>query len=458
MEYTINNYRFRKLEEKYFVTTDSGSWILLDQEEFNNLKSQNISGDLKNKLLEREIILDENNKEEYICDLRKRKEFLFQGSSLHIVVVTLRCNMKCVYCHAGSSAEDKNQFDMDEDTARKTVDFIFQSPSKSITIEFQGGEPLLNWKIIRYIVEYATEKNKEAKKDLKFAIVTNLTLMDEEKMEYLIKNKIPLCTSLDGPKKLHDKNRIFSKSSNYEQVVYWIKRFQEEYKKRGINQNVNALVTLTKDSMKFSSEIIDEYVNLGMNGIHLRFLNHLGVAKKTWGSIKYSVDDYLSFWKKAMERIKFHHKNGKKIIERMAEIMNHKIGTKFDPNYLELRSPCGAAIGQLAYQYNGDIFTCDEGRMLGDDSFLLGNVKKDKYKDVVTCTKACAVVNASINDQYICDNCAYKPYCGLCPVCSFSENGSLIENISNSVRCKIFKEQFDWVVKEKFINPEKDSK
>ena len=134
--------------------------------------------------------------------------------------------------------------------------------------------------------------------------------------------------------------------------------------------------------------------------------------------------------------------------------MINKIQNEFDPNYLDLRSPCGAAIGQLTYNYNGNIYTCDEARMIGDDLFLLGNVKKDKYKDIVTSDKACATVAASINDQYICNDCVYKPYCGICPVCNYAEQGSVIGKIPQTDRCKIFKEQFNWVVREKFINKE----
>jgi len=455
MDYTINNYRSRKLGDKYFVTTDSGSYVVLNEEEFSKLKSGNIDALLTKKLFEREIIINEFNRDEFARDLRKRYRFLFGGTSLHIIVVTLRCNMKCVYCHASSVDESKEGFDMDKETAKKTVDFIFQSPNQNITIEFQGGEPLLNWDVVKYIIEYATGKNKKAGKNLKFALVTNLSMMDEEKMKYIVENEIPLCTSLDGPKELHDKNRIFTKASNYDQIVHWIKRFKEEYIKKGTKKFfLSALVTLTRESMKYPEEIVDEYVNLGLTEIHLRFLNNMGVAQKTWHSINYSVDEYLNFWKKAVARVEKHKKEGKEIRERIVEIMKSKIKEKFDPNYLDLRSPCGAAIGQLAYNYNGDIYTCDEGRMIGDDTFLIGNVSESKYKDAVTSSKACAVINASINDQFVCDACAYKPYCGLCPVCSLAEEGNIIGKVSQSSRCKIFKSQFDWVAREKFINTE----
>jgi His-Xaa-Ser system radical SAM maturase HxsB len=366
--------------------------------------------------------------------------------------------MNCIYCHASSKPAGCREFDMDKETAKKTVDFIFQSPSKKITIEFQGGEPLLNWEIVKYITEYAGQKNKEAKKDLIITLVTNLSEMDEEKMDYLINHNVSVCTSLDGPKELHDYNRKSSTGSSYEKVVFWIKKFQEEYMKRKIkDRKINALVTLTKKSLEYPEEIIDEYVRLGLTDIHLRFLNKLGVAKKSWDKITYSANDYLSFWKKSVCYIEKLRKKGKNITERIVRTMENKIENEFDPNYLDLRSPCGAAIGQLAYNYNGDIYTCDEARMIGEDLFLLGNVKKDIYKDIVTCEKACAVVNASINDQYICNDCVYKPYCGICPVCNYAEQGSIIGKISQTDRCKIFKEQFGYVVREKFLNQHNNS-
>jgi len=453
MDYTINYYRAKKFGNKHFITTDHGSYCILCEEEFKKLKDNNIDKELKEKLEEREIILMDINIDETIRLIRNRSIFLYSGTSLHIIVVTLRCNMNCVYCHASSKPVNQKGFDMDKETAEKTVDFIFQSPSKSISIEFQGGEPLLNWEVVKYVIEYAQKKNKSAKKDLMITLVTNMSKMDEEKMNHLIKNDVDVCTSLDGPKELHDCNRRFVNSSNYEQVAKWIKRFGEEYKKRKIeNRRPNALVTLTRDSLKYPKEIVDEYIRLGLKDIHIRFLNNLGIAKKTWPNISYSVKEYLDFWKKSVEYIEELKKQGVDINERMVTIMFNKINSEFDPNYLDLRSPCGAAIGQLAYNYNGDIYTCDEARMIGEDLFLLGNVNKDNYKDAVTCDKTCAIVSASINDQYMCDDCVYKPYCGICPVCNYAEQGSVIGKISQTNRCKIFKEQFDWVVTKKFIN------
>ena len=440
----IENYRIRKIEDKYFLSTDDGSSVILNMSELKQIKKKEMLGDLKKKLLDKEIITKTFSKKIY--NLRKRNDFLFQGTSLHIIVLTKRCNMSCIYCHAGRENEDKKELDMDLETAKKTVDFIFQSPNRNITIEFQGGEPLLNWAILKFIVEYSQELKEKKGKNLRIDIVTNMALMDENKMDYLIEKKIGVCTSLDGPKQLHDKNRPCSKS-NYEQVRNWIKRFDEEYKKRDIKSYPSALVTITKTSLNHPKEIIDEYVQLGLKNVHLRFLNNLGFAKKSWGNISYTPEEFIEFWNKAIDYIQNNNIN---ISERGYNIIQSKLKNKNDPNYLEMRSPCGAIIGQLAYNYDGLIYTCDEARMLNEDLFHIGNVNQG-FSEVVTSDKSCSIINSSINDQFICDTCAYKPYCGICPVCNYSEQGNIIGKIPQTSRCKIYMSQFDRVVKETFI-------
>ncbi|MEA3430462.1 MAG: His-Xaa-Ser system radical SAM maturase HxsB [Nanoarchaeota archaeon] len=454
MDLVKNFFRTRRIDDNYFLTNDYGGYCILNEKEYGELRSGSISDELKQRLRNSHILIDEKDLDRLISLTKKRYSFLMQGTSLHIIIPTLRCNMKCIYCHASSRPVDDLSCNMDEEIAKKTVDFIFQSPAKGLCIEFQGGEPLLNWPILKFVVSYAKELNKSHNKNLLFTVVTNLSLMDEDKMNFFIDEGVDICTSLDGHKELHDKNRLLVGGSNYDQVLFWLKKINEEYLKRGIKEKrVHALPTITKESLKYSRQIIDEYIKLGLKEIHIRFLNNLGVAKDSWFNINYSVYDFMKFWIDSVEYIKELQKQGIEINERMVKIMFSKIETGEDPNYLDLRSPCGAAIGQLAYSYNGDIFTCDEARMIGNnDLFLLGNVKFSKYSDIVTCDKACATVNSSINDQYICDTCAYKPYCGLCPVCAYAEQGTIITKVSDSSRCKIFKQQFDWVIKEKFIN------
>jgi len=443
----LNNFiRTKKIGNKILVTTDMGSWVALSRKEYDLLRLGKIKNDseLYELLENRGIILTEKNTEDVIQSYMKRKRFLFQGTSLHIVVPTLRCNHRCIYCHSKARGQNEKGFDMDEETAKKTVDFIFQTPVKNISIEFQGGEPLLNFPIVKYIVEYAKKMNETYKKKLKFAIVTNLTLMNDDIARYLISNKVGICTSLDGIKKVHDKNRKYIGGSSYEKIAYWTRRLIEEY-----DFTPHALCVVTKHSLPYLKEIIDNYVKLGIKKIWFKCANNLGYAQEVWDEIGCTPEEYFDFWRKGLDYLTNNKLN---IIEVVTYYLLKKVLNEEDPLYLDLQSPCGAAIGQLAYDQKGNIYTCDEARMF--DEFKLGNVKKDSYKDILTSPKTCSIVAASTNDTLLCDACVWKPYCGVCPVCTYATRGTLITQLPLDYRCKILKKQFNYIF-EKMLSDKK---
>ncbi|MBT7497864.1 His-Xaa-Ser system radical SAM maturase HxsB, partial [Candidatus Woesearchaeota archaeon] len=375
-------------------------------------------------------------KEQIVEDLREKKGFLFQGPGLHILILTLRCNEHCVYCHASSKDLKEKQYDMTKEIAEDVVKRIFESNNQKLCIEFQGGEPLVNFEVLKLVVEKAKELSKG--KEVLFRIVTNLELMNKDKLNFLIENNFDICTSLDGPKELHNKNR-----GGYEKVIEWITKINEEYKKNNQKRNVNACLTLTKQSLDKGKEIIDEYIKQGMKEIPLRSLKKLGDARKNV-EIYYSVEEFIQFWKKSLDYIIKLNLTGKLIIERKALIILQKLFETKDPGYADLRSPCGAVLGQVLYNYDGQVYTCDEGRMLDEDLFKIGNVKQS-LTELTTNDEALAVISASINDSYICESCVYKPFCGVCPVLNYAEFGSTIGRIAESDWCKLHKAQFDYI-------------
>ena len=122
---------------------------------------------------------------------------------------------------------DRTDTDMSLEIARASVDMALSTTSPWLTIEFQGGEPTANWETLTEIVRYATLKNHKVKKELSFSLVTNFSLMTEEKMDWLIAHKIQVCTSLDGPADLHDKIRIFNEGSSHALATEWIQKFNQ---------------------------------------------------------------------------------------------------------------------------------------------------------------------------------------------------------------------------------------
>jgi uncharacterized protein len=115
-------------------------------------------------------------------------------------VVTLRCNHVCPYCQVSRVSEDRSAYDMTEEMAEKGLEFVFRTPSPAVKIEFQGGETMLNFSLIRYIVRRAKVRNRTAGKDLQLVIATNLSVITDEMMEFCASEEILISTSLDGPR------------------------------------------------------------------------------------------------------------------------------------------------------------------------------------------------------------------------------------------------------------------
>ena len=231
---------------------------------------------------------------------RSKKAFLKNFTALHMVVITLRCNHYCRYCQASSEAPENTQWDMSPDIARKVVDMIFQSPSPVIKIEFQGGEPLLNWNTVREIVEYAENLNKRLFKRLEFVLCTNITLITEEILQYLKNHNVLVSTSLDGPKDLHDQNRILRKGgSSYELFIEKLATTREII---GID-NISALMTTTKKGLSRLREVVDEYVKRDFRGIFLRALNPYGFAIKDRHLLSYEIEDFIEAYRETLNYI-----------------------------------------------------------------------------------------------------------------------------------------------------------
>ncbi|NCP77514.1 hypothetical protein GW830_05350 [bacterium] len=161
----------------------------------------------------------------------------------------------------------------------------------------------MNWDIVKYVVEYAETKMVHLAKNVTFALVTNLSLMDEEKLQYLLDHNIQISTSLDGDEETHNFNRTFKDGNSFEKVTYWIRRINAEYEKRGLKNKIGALLTVTKKTLPRYKEVIDTYVNLGLDSIFLRPLNPYGFAAADLEKLGYAPEEFIEFYKSSMDYI-----------------------------------------------------------------------------------------------------------------------------------------------------------
>ena len=382
--------------------------------------------------------------------MRDSKNYLFTATSLHIFVVTNACNMKCLYCQAQNGDCIPNGM-MTKETAQKAVDIALSSPETYLSFEFQGGEPLMNFETIKFIVSYA--KSKANKKIIEFNIVTNLTLLTDEIAEFIRDNNIGVSTSIDGNEELHNTNRNYrTNNGTYYDVINGI----EKLKEYGIGYG--AIQTTTKYSLSKAKEIIDTYLDLGLKNVFIRNLTPLGCANSCWSEIGYTPKEFIEFYRKCFDYILDINRSGRFLKEGHASILLSKILTGYPINYMELRSPCGAGIGQIAYYYDGNIYTCDEGRMLaemGDESFKLGTVN-NTYDELLSnnnCKAAC--ISSTLESLPNCCDCVYNPYCGTCPVINLALSKDIYNKEPNDYKCSIYKGILDTIF-EALQDPEKE--
>lgn len=441
----LNYFNFKELDSKYLLTNDFGDNIFLEKDEFYLLITGKIPRDsvLAQKVTSSRMAFEGTNlafsgKNTY--DMREGKRYAATATSLHIFVVTTSCNLGCIYCQANNGRTTPTLL-MDTDTAEKAVDIALQSPERNLTFEFQGGEPLMNFEIIRHIVEYAEQNKKDHY--INYSIVSNLTLLTEEILEYLIKYDFGISTSIDGNQAIHDSNRPFkSGEGSFSKVAEKL----QSIRKQGIS--IGAIQTTTKAALPHPKEIVDAYVDLEFNSIFIRPLTPLGKALAGWETIGYTPDEFIQFYSRSLDEIIQYNKKGIRIREEHAAIFLRKIRGE-GINYMELRSPCGGGIGQIAYYSDGRIFTCDEGRMLaemGNDAFCIGNVKESTYKELIMNPACRTVCSASILESIpSCCDCVYQPYCGVCPVVNYALSGDIIEKEPRSYRCRIYSGMLDYI-------------
>jgi len=444
----VGYFRYGSVGDKVLVTNDVGEHLFLSPEDFRRFVAGQVQPEepLYADLRRRYLLKQDLDVESLAAKLRRKKAFLQHGPHLHAIVTTLRCNHACRYCHASRTDMEAVETDMSLDTARKVVDFAFQSPTPVLGFEFQGGEPTANFPVIRFVVDYALEKNRYENRELLLSMVSNLTLMDEEKMNFLLDRGVSVCTSLDGPADLHDKNRGWmEKQSSHATVTGWMDKFNAEWVRRGFDPDlfhVDALMTTTRASLSRGRDIVDEYVKRGIRSLHLRPLNPFGFAVNTWQQIGYSMDEFLDFYRSTLDYIIELNRRGTFVQERLASVFLTKMLTPDDPNYSDCRSPCGSGSAQLAYNFDGSIYTDDEGRMaahMGNDFFKLGHVESSSFTEVLHHPTVKALAVASIQDALpACHSCVYKATCGVQPLHNYMFDGDIFGQRPRSRKCQEF--------------------
>jgi His-Xaa-Ser system radical SAM maturase HxsB len=434
-------FRFDRLDDRRVVLTNLvGEHAVVSPNTLDTLMRHGHLPLAAHRLLRSKLIIrdpeDELPIELLAMRAATRMRHLSQLTSLHIFVVSLRCEHACHYCQVSRQSSSREEFDMTPETAQKALEIAFSTPSPGIKIEFQGGEPLLNFDLVQQIVLQAKAMNERYAKQISFVIASNLALLDESVLDFCMEHDVFLSTSLDGPQDLHNENRPRPGGDSWQRAVAGI----EMTRSRLGPDYVSALMTTTERSLDRVEEIIDTYVAHDFNEIFLRPMSPYGLAMRTRAHAAYDVDRWLAFYTRGLDHIIQLNRHGTPFVERYAAIILRKLLTNDDPRYVDLTSPAGTGIGALVYNYDGSIYASDEGRMLaemGDTTFRLGHVDTHDFASTMTSARLLDALDESFTTSSpMCADCAYETCCGSDPVYHHATTGDVVGLKPESAFCR----------------------
>ncbi len=315
--------------------------------------------------------------------------------------ITKDCNLTCSYCYSGAKANEAMSFD----TAKKIVDYAFKIIPEGEKLEFNffGGEPLLYFDLIKQIVSYIRNKEKDSNTKTLLNITTNGTVFSKEIIEYLLAEKFHIAFSIDGPKHIHDKNRKFTEGKG---------SFDSAFEnlmgaKDSLNDfQVNAVYG--PDTLSGLPETFKFFIDNDISSIHL----NPNVCTK-WD------DDIFEVFKDVYSEIAdIYIDSYRKGNEIALNLIDNKVILFLKKGYEET-DKCGKGELERAFTASGDVYHCE--RLSGNENnkkFCLGNI--DKPDNIMS---PCHIVKSE-GPNLKCLECKFNKYCmNWCQCTNFYTSG-----------------------------------
>lgn len=429
------------------MDVDSGAVHIVDNvvyeivDDFKELSEKEIFEKYHNKFSEEEI----KEALEEIKELEK-EEMLFTEDDYEFVLpkVTNRnpvvkalclhvahdCNLKCKYCFAEEGEYHGKRSLMSAEVGKAAIDFIIKSSGarKNLEIDFFGGEPLMNFDVVKEIVEYGREQEKLHNKNFRFTITTNGILLDDEKMDYINKHMHNVVLSLDGRKEVNDNMRPKAGGQgSYETIVPKFQKLadsrnQTDYFVRG---------TFTKHNLDFAKDVM-HLADLGFKQISVEPV----VAED---EMDYAITE------KDIPIIYDEYENLAKLIHKSRQegkwfnFFHFNIDLKGGPCVVKRLAGCGSGTEYLAVTPEGDLYPCHQ--FVGKEEFKMGTV----YEGVKDEKRREEFEGCNVYSKPDCKVCWAKFYCsGGCAANAYQYGGSILSQYKTG--CELQKKRIECAI------------
>ena len=390
-----------------------------------DMDEKDICKKYKNKYSKEEILealgelkeLKENNmlytEDEYeaVLEQVKNRAPVVKALCLHIAH---DCNLKCRYCFAEEGEYHGSRCLMSTEVGKKAIDFIIANSGnrRNLEIDFFGGEPLMNFNVVKEIVEYGREQEKIYNKNFRFTITTNGILLDDDKQEFINKEMGNVVLSLDGRKEINDYLRPRAGGMGSYDII--VPKFQKLAKSR--NQTDYYLRgTFTRHNLDFSKDIFHIADDLGFKQVSVEPV--VAEEKESYSIRREDLQTIFEEYEKLAEEIYIRHKSG----EKDFNFFHFMVDLTGGPCVAKRLSGCGSGTEYLAVAPEGDLYPCHQ--FVGQDEYIVGNV----YEGVKNTSLRDEFANCNVYTKENCKKCWAKFYCsGGCMSNALNYGGSIM--------------------------------
>lgn len=415
------------------LNPDLGSWMALNEEEYQKYENNELSQDEWFSLFIRGYADDEEHTE-VDFDFPLPADY----PSVIVVNITTGCNLRCKYCFA-DCGPFKGE-DMTEDVMDATIDSMLSMPQvKVITFEFQGGEASTNVPGMRKFIEKVEAVKANYDKLVKYRTEINCVAVTDELINLVKEFNVSVGVSLDGPKEMTDQARVdINGNGAYDRIEKGIKKLRDN----GIYID-GAVCTIGQHNVHYPRQIMEFFDQIGMN-FKPRPVNILGREKEN------NLTTKPGEWAKCFEEM--HKMKDEVDVENFSvHIFEENVYTPIR-DYICLRYPCGAARELVSVNPNGDVFPCDGFK--GEKKFVMGNVLNEKIEDMLKKPEIVKLRNRTAKTIKKCSECLFR---GICCSCCYSAYGKFGDIYREDPHCVDRRQMYiylmkDWIEKHEFAD------